>query len=95
MPLLLCPNDNASMTTVNRSGVEFDMCPICRGVWLDRGELEKLIEDGGSQGGQSPTPTTYAMRPPERDHRRDRDDEFGRDEGYRKKKRRDIFDIFD
>ena len=35
MPLLLCPNDNAAMTTVNRDGVEFDMCPTCRGVWLD------------------------------------------------------------
>ena len=39
MPLLLCPNDNASMQTVSRNGVEFDMCPTCRGVWLDRGEL--------------------------------------------------------
>jgi Zn-finger nucleic acid-binding protein len=31
------------MQTVQREGVEFDMCPQCRGVWLDRGELEKLI----------------------------------------------------
>ena len=44
MPLLLCPNDNSSMQTVHRSGVEFDMCPTCRGVWLDRGELDKIIE---------------------------------------------------
>ena len=44
MPLLMCPNDNASMTTMNRNGVEFDMCPTCRGVWLDRGELEKLMQ---------------------------------------------------
>ena len=43
MPLLLCPNCNQSMTAVNRQGVEFDMCPTCRGVWLDRGELEKLV----------------------------------------------------
>ncbi|MFN5082876.1 MAG: zf-TFIIB domain-containing protein, partial [Brevundimonas sp.] len=34
MPLLMCPNDNAPMTTVDRSGVQFDMCPTCRGVWL-------------------------------------------------------------
>jgi len=95
MPLLLCPNDNASMTTVNRSGVEFDMCPTCRGVWLDRGELEKLIEAGGGQGG-APTPSpAYAAPPPGRDYRRDRDDAYSRDDGYRKKKRRDIFDIFD
>jgi Zn-finger nucleic acid-binding protein len=43
MPLLLCPNDNSSMQTVDRAGVQFDMCPTCRGVWLDRGELEKLM----------------------------------------------------
>ncbi len=92
MPLLLCPNDNASMTTVNRSGVEFDMCPSCRGVWLDRGELEKLIEAGGGQGG----PATVTAQPAlDRDFRHQRDDDYGRDEGYRRKKRRDIFDIFD
>ena len=93
MPLLLCPNDNASMTTVNRSGVEFDMCPTCRGVWLDRGELEKLIEAGGGQGGASPTMAAYATPPSDRSLARDRD--FGGDDGYRRKKRRDIFDIFD
>ncbi|WP_439476987.1 zf-TFIIB domain-containing protein [Brevundimonas sp.] len=95
MPLLLCPNDNASMTTVNRSGVEFDMCPTCRGVWLDRGELEKLIEAGGGQGGASPASAAYGMPSLGRDYGRDRDDDYNRDGGYRKKKRRDIFDIFD
>lgn len=95
MPLLLCPNDNASMTTVNRSGVEFDMCPVCRGVWLDRGELEKLIEAGGGPGGPSPGPIPYTEPPSDRSFRRDRDDDYGRDGGYRRKKRRDIFDIFD
>ena len=44
MPLLMCPNDNSAMQTVERSGVQFDMCPSCRGVWLDRGELDKIIE---------------------------------------------------
>jgi uncharacterized protein len=43
MPLLMCPNCNASMTEVKRNDVAFDMCPTCRGVWLDRGELEKII----------------------------------------------------
>ena len=44
MPLLMCPNDNAAMQTLERGGVQFDMCPTCRGVWLDRGELDKLLE---------------------------------------------------
>ena len=48
MPLLMCPNCNASMTEVKRDDVAFDMCPTCRGVWLDRGELEKII--AGAQG---------------------------------------------
>jgi len=43
MPLLMCPNDNSPMQTLDRAGVHFDMCPACRGVWLDRGELEKLM----------------------------------------------------
>jgi Zn-finger nucleic acid-binding protein len=34
------------MQTVDRAGVQFDMCPTCRGVWLDRGELEKLMAAG-------------------------------------------------
>ena len=44
MPLPLCPNCQSNMQTLNRADVECDMCPTCRGVWLDRGELEKIIE---------------------------------------------------
>ena len=51
MPLILCPNDNSQMQAVNRSGVEFDICPTCRGVWLDRGELEKLMGAAREEGG--------------------------------------------
>jgi Zn-finger nucleic acid-binding protein len=43
MPLIMCPNCNASMQEVKREDVAIDMCPSCRGVWLDRGELEKLL----------------------------------------------------
>lgn len=39
-----CPNCNASLVMSERSGVEIDYCPECRGVWLDRGELDKIIE---------------------------------------------------
>ncbi|MEJ6789216.1 zf-TFIIB domain-containing protein [Brevundimonas sp. BR2-1] len=50
MPLLMCPNDNAAMQTLERGGVQFDMCPSCRGVWLDRGELEKLMASATEEG---------------------------------------------
>jgi len=40
-----CPVcNNASLVMSERSGIEIDYCPTCRGVWLDRGELDKLIE---------------------------------------------------
>ncbi|MBF0144927.1 MAG: zf-TFIIB domain-containing protein [Magnetococcales bacterium] len=44
MPLLVCPNCEVGMLVVQREGVELDTCPRCRGVWLDRGELDKLLQ---------------------------------------------------
>jgi uncharacterized protein len=101
MPLLLCPNDNGPMQTVQRSGVEFDICPTCRGVWLDRGELEKLLATARQDIGgdlvsdtQAPQQTSSYARPQQRpQERRDWDDS---DDDYRPRKRRSsIFDIFD
>ena len=39
-----CPNCNETLVMADRQGVEIDYCPKCRGVWLDRGELDKIIE---------------------------------------------------
>ena len=39
-----CPVDNTVLTISDRQGVEIDFCPQCRGVWLDRGELDKILE---------------------------------------------------
>ncbi|MGI3183615.1 zf-TFIIB domain-containing protein [Nioella aestuarii] len=39
-----CPIDGTQLVITERSGVEIDYCPTCRGVWLDRGELDKIIE---------------------------------------------------
>ena len=39
-----CPVDGATLLISDRNGVEIDYCPTCRGVWLDRGELDKIIE---------------------------------------------------
>lgn len=100
MPLLLCPNDNASMQTVQRAGVEFDMCPTCRGVWLDRGELEKLIGAATEAAPRqaAPPPPSYDQRPPEPRYQGGYErDQRWQDDKYRHKKRKgfDIFDIFD
>jgi Zn-finger nucleic acid-binding protein len=39
-----CPVDSATLIMAERSGVEIDYCPECRGIWLDRGELDKIIQ---------------------------------------------------
>lgn len=58
----MCPNDDAPMQTLERSGVQFDMCPKCRGVWLDRGELEKLM-DAATDEGRASAPAASAPPP--------------------------------
>ncbi|KQY90907.1 MULTISPECIES: zf-TFIIB domain-containing protein [unclassified Brevundimonas] len=109
MPLLMCPNDNAAMQTLERGGVQFDMCPSCRGVWLDRGELEKLMASATEEGRasapqaappqqpsyppQQPAPQPWGAQPAYRDERYRSRDDD--DHRYRKKKRDSIFDIFD
>jgi Zn-finger nucleic acid-binding protein len=57
-----------------RSGVEIDYCPQCRGVWLDRGELDKIVERSGA----IPTDSRYDGR--QGDARYDRDDRRRRDD---------------
>lgn len=110
MPLLMCPNDNASMQKVVRDGVELDICPNCRGVWLDRGELEKILEGGREdRQGFDRDRERFAQevdrfqRDPEDWRRRhpydDREKRYRYDDDYhyRKKKKKgfDLFDIFD
>jgi hypothetical protein len=56
-----CPVDNETLVMADRGGVEIDYCPKCRGVWLDRGELDKIIERsaGGAPAAQ-PAPAAAA-----------------------------------
>lgn len=49
-----CPDSLLSMS--ERNGIEIDFCPTCRGVWLDRGELDKIIEKSLSQKSESSAP---------------------------------------
>ncbi len=45
-----CPHcAEATLVMAERQGVEIDYCPQCRGVWLDRGELDKLLDRAGAQ----------------------------------------------
>ena len=83
-----CPHCNDSVLVMaDRQGIEIDYCPQCRGVWLDRGELDKLIERGATA---APTPQAMpaqpACRPDFADSDYDRHHQRGYGQGqYRKK----------
>jgi hypothetical protein len=51
-----CPIDGTELVMTERAGVEIDYCPKCRGVWLDRGELDKIIERSAPA---APEPRTW------------------------------------
>jgi Zn-finger nucleic acid-binding protein len=101
-----CPVCDVALSISSREGVEIDFCPQCRGVWLDRGELDKVIERASASlapagGGRSDE--RYDPPPPRYDDDRrgydDRPDyDRGRDRGHddrdprRKKKRRSFLD---
>jgi uncharacterized protein len=60
-----CPVCNVALNMTERQGVEIDYCPKCRGVWLDRGELDKIIERAASEAGPPLAPQP-SYRPLER-----------------------------
>lgn len=87
-----------------RQGIEIDYCPQCRGVWLDRGELDKIVER--SAGAAAPAPVRAAAPPPppqqvhpqvqHRDTRHLGQQYYGDGQGYRKKKKESFLsDLFD
>ena len=58
-----CPVDGATLVMSERQGIEIDYCPTCRGVWLDRGELDKIIERSNTVA--APAPAQSAPPPPQ------------------------------
>jgi len=86
-----CPICNIPLAITERQGIEIDYCPKCRGVWLDRGELDKIIERSTSGMPSRPNPE---RRDDHHDHHYDkhRDDHY---EDHHKKKRGFLHDLFD
>jgi Zn-finger nucleic acid-binding protein len=110
MPLLMCPNCNEGMQEVRRNEVQLDVCPKCRGVWLDRGELEKLLHSAREVDADYERereswmrqPPAYQPQPQDDHGRHGRYDQpqprydYGHHGRYKKKKKfSDLFDIFD
>jgi Zn-finger nucleic acid-binding protein len=92
-----CPVDQNELKMSERQGVEIDYCPQCRGVWLDRGELDKIMERAAQP---EPRP---AYEGPAHAKGFDRDDDNDYRRGYgapppydqRRRKRSFLDDIFD
>ena len=60
-----CPNcPDTALQMTDRQGIEIDYCPQCRGVWLDRGELDKLIERAAMHAAPAPAPAPRAQQAP-------------------------------
>lgn len=75
-----CPTDGTTLTMSERSGIEIDYCPTCRGVWLDRGEIDKIIERSLAQ---APAPAAPAPPPQQQQYSQPQYQERGHDQrGY-------------
>ena len=97
-----CPVDGTLLTIADRSGIEIDWCPTCRGVWLDRGELDKIIDrtagELGGGGGRSRDDDDRRYRDDDRRYRDDDDryrDDDDRYRGRKKKKGGMLGELFD
>jgi Zn-finger nucleic acid-binding protein len=75
-----CPVDNETLVMADRNGVEIDYCPKCRGVWLDRGELDKIIERASAAPSVSPASGSRGgpVFQPEPERPRSREDDRSR-----------------
>jgi uncharacterized protein len=86
-----CPVCKIPLVMSERQGVEIDYCPQCRGVWLDRGELDKLIDRAAGQ----PAPPQAAARPMPQRQPDFVDSDSHRGYGYPKRRKSWLSDIFD
>lgn len=85
-----CPIDGTQLQMTDRQGVEIDYCPECRGVWLDRGELDKIIDKSETASKTSVQPgNSYNQETPKHD--------YGHPDKHYKHKRKESFigDLFD
>jgi uncharacterized protein len=91
-----CPNcPDASLLMTERQDVEIDYCPLCRGVWLDRGELDKLIDRAAAPDGERAMPEQ--ARPSHRDFEDTSPRGFParNSDGYGRRKKSWMSEIFD
>lgn len=91
-----CPNDGTPLVMADRQGVEIDYCPQCRGVWLDRGELDKIIERGAEvQRHVAPQPEASSVPSQARPTYHDDDNRRNGHNGKRHRREGFLGEIFD
>lgn len=90
-----CPTcKDVTLVMTSRQDIEIDYCPDCRGVWLDRGELDKLIEKSvATQSAQNPPPAP-PQQPPQHHHQQDYYKK-SKDSYHYKRKKSFLEEIFD
>lgn len=92
-----CPVDETTLVMSERSGIEIDYCPQCRGVWLDRGELDKII-DRSVETEQPRAQAAPPQRQPEYDgYQQPRQQYAPQQHGYNKKRKKEswLSELFD
>jgi uncharacterized protein len=101
---MLCPTDQTPLVMSERQGIEIDYCPTCRGVWLDRGELDKIIERSAEPVQPQAAPPPQQSAPPPQPYPQQQAQPWGapphgghHDPRYYKHKRRKSFleELFD
>lgn len=97
-----CPLDNTPLAIADRQGIEIDYCPKCRGVWLDRGELDKLVERSLDHTGpvshdrpQPPSETPRRQEYRQEEPRHYDDDDYHHRKPHHKKRESFLGDLFD
>lgn len=85
-----CPKCNISLLLSEKQGIEIDYCPDCRGIWLDRGELEKIIDRSGAP--ENVSDNQYRPHDDDHDKRYDHHDSHGYKYGKRKNFLSELFD---
>ena len=95
-----CPVCKVPLVMSDRQGVEIDYCPQCRGVWLDRGELDKIVERSAQDLAAAPPPQAAPQAPPPQrgyEQRPYYGDDDGRHRNHHHGKRRKSFfeELFD
>lgn len=90
-----CPRCGTTLAMTDRQGIEIDYCPQCRGVWLDRGELDKLIERAEAPRAAAPPPAPSAWAQPAAAYPPRHDRDHRRDQPYGHKRKSWLKEIFD